>query len=117
MFKEEKTTWGFEPSDSAILSKDFFLKENAKEILIPGIGYGRNAKIFCKNDFNVTGTEISKSAIDLAESDNGLKIKIHKGSVTEMPFESNTYDGIFYYALIHVLNQNDRGKFLKDCFS
>jgi len=26
-------TWGFEPSDSAILSKDFFLKENAKENL------------------------------------------------------------------------------------
>ena len=58
MFNEEKTTWGFEPSDSAILSKDFFLENNAKEILIPGIGYGRNAKIFCEHGLNVTGIEI-----------------------------------------------------------
>jgi len=116
MFKEEKMTWGFEPSDSAILSKDFFLKENAKEILIPGIGYGRNAKIFCENGFNVTGIEISKTAIDLAKRTNGLNIKIHQGSITKMPFDTKTYDGIFCYALIHLLNQNERKKFLKDCF-
>lgn len=53
MFREEKTTWGFEASDSAILSKDFFLKKNAKEVLIPRIGYGRNAKIFRENGLNV----------------------------------------------------------------
>ena len=116
MFNEEKTTWGFEPSDSAILSKDFFLKTNAREILIPGIGYGRNAKIFCEHGLNVTGIEISKTAIDLAKKTNGLDIKIHKGSVTEMPFDTKTYDGIFCYALIHLLNQNERKKFLTDCF-
>jgi 2-polyprenyl-3-methyl-5-hydroxy-6-metoxy-1,4-benzoquinol methylase len=116
MFNEEKTTWGFEPSDSAILSKDFFLNENAKEILIPGIGYGRNAKIYCKNGFTVTGIEISETAIDLAKKTNGLDIEIHQGSVTEMPFDTKTYDGIFCYALIHLLNQNERKKFLKDCF-
>lgn len=116
MFNEEKTTWGFEPSESAILSKDFFLKENAKEILIPGIGYGRNAKIFCEHGLNVTGIEISKTAIDLAKTTNGLDINIHKGSVTEMPYDTKIYDGIFCYALIHLLNQNERKKFLKDCF-
>jgi SAM-dependent methyltransferase len=117
MFKEEKTTWGYEPSDSAILSKDFFLEKDAKDICIPVIGYGRNAKVFCENGFNVTGIEISKTAIDLAKAENGLNIKIHKGSVTEMPFDTKTYDGIFCYALIHLLNLNERKKFLKDCFS
>jgi 2-polyprenyl-3-methyl-5-hydroxy-6-metoxy-1,4-benzoquinol methylase len=116
MFNEEKTTWGFEPSDSAILSNDFFLNEHAKEILIPGIGYGRNAKIFCEHGINVTGIEISKTAIDLAKRISGLNINIHKGSVTEMPFDTKIYDGIFCYALIHLLNQNERKKFLKDCF-
>jgi 2-polyprenyl-3-methyl-5-hydroxy-6-metoxy-1,4-benzoquinol methylase len=116
MFKEEKTTWGFEPSDSAILSKDFFLKENAKEILIPGIGYGRNAKIFNEHGLNVTGIEISKTAIDLAKRTNGIDIKIHQGSVIEMPFDTKIYDGIFCYALIHLLNENERKKFLKECF-
>jgi len=117
MFKEEKTTWGFEPSDSAIFSKDFFLNRKAKRILIPGVGYGRNAKIFCDNGFNVNGIEISQTAIDLAKSKNGLNIDIHQGSVTEMPFDRITYDGIFCYALIHLLNLNERKKFLKDCFN
>ena len=71
MFKEEKATWGFEPSDSAILSKDFFLKEDAKEILIPGIGYGRNAKIFIENGFNVTGVITSYSIHYTKLYDNG----------------------------------------------
>ncbi len=116
-FKEMQTSWGFEPSDSAILAKDFFLHENVKEILIPGIGYGRNAKIFCDNGFNVTGIEISKTAIDLAKKENGLDLKIHNGSVTEMPFDETLYDGIFCYALIHLLNSRERKKFIRDCFN
>lgn len=38
-FIEKQTMWGFEPSDSAVLTKDFFLKRNVKDILVPGIGY------------------------------------------------------------------------------
>ena len=116
-FKEMETLWGFEPSDSAILSKELFLDNKAQEILIPGIGYGRNAKIFCDNGINVTGIEISKAAIDLANSKNGLDIKIHNGSVTDMPFDQKMYDGIFCYALIHLLNSRERKKFIQDCFN
>lgn len=116
-FIEMQTTWGFEASDSAILSKDFFLKNEAKEILIPGIGYGRNAKTFIENRINVTGIEVSKTAIDLAKNKNGLDIKIHNGSVTEMPFDKNLYDGIFCYALLHLLNSHERKKFVSDCYN
>jgi len=115
-YREVQTSWGFEPSDSAILTKDFFLEQKAKEILIPGIGYGRNAKIFCENGFNVTGIEISKTAIDLAKTKTGLDIKIHHGSVSEMPFDNKFYDGIFCYALIHLLNARERKKFIRDCY-
>lgn len=116
-FKEMQTLWGFEPSDSAILSKDIFLDYKAKEILIPGIGYGRNAKIFCDNGIKVTGIEISKTAIDLAKSKSELDIDIYHGSVTEMPFDNKIYDGIYCYALIHLLNSQERRKFIKDCFN
>lgn len=116
-YKEMLTLWGFEPSDSAILSKDFLLDKKAKEILIPGIGYGRNAKIFSDNGFKVTGIEISKTAINLAKSQTGLDFKIHHGSVTEMPFDKDNYDAIFCYALIHLLNYPERKKFIKDCFN
>ena len=115
-YREMQTLWGFEPSDSAILSKDFFLVHKAKEILIPGIGYGRNAKTFCDAGFNVTGIEISNTAVDLAKR-NGLNIKIYNGSVTDMPFNKKLYDGIFCYALIHLLNFRERMKFIQDCFN
>lgn len=115
-FIEKQTMWGFEPADSAIIAKDFFIENNIKNILIPGIGYGRNAKIFIDNKINVTGIEISKTAIDLVtESMNN--IKIYHGSVTDMPFNNELYEGIFCYALIHLLDKSDREKFIKDCYN
>ncbi|MEH7073855.1 class I SAM-dependent methyltransferase [Neobacillus drentensis] len=114
-FIENQMMWGFEPSDSAILAKDFFLEKKVKDLLIPGIGYGRNAKVFIDNGMNVTGIEISKTAIGLARQ-NGLNMDIFHGSVTVMPFDNKLYDGIFCYALIHLLNQRERDKFIKDCF-
>lgn len=116
-FIDEQMTWGFEPSDSAIMAKNVFLEKEIKDILIPGIGYGRNAKIFCDNGINVTGIEISKTAIDLARLENGLDIRIYQGSVTNMPFDNKLYDGIFCYALIHLLNERERKKLIIDCFN
>ncbi|MFS0763944.1 class I SAM-dependent methyltransferase [Peribacillus phoenicis] len=115
-FIENQMMWGFEPSDSAILTKDFFLEKRVKDILIPGIGYGRNAKVFIDNGMNVSGIEISKTAIELARQ-NGLKINIFHGSVTDMPFDNKLYDGIFCYALIHLLNNRERDKFIKACYN
>ena len=108
---------GFEPTESAILTKDFCVENNVKDILVPGIGYGRNAKVFIENSINVTGIEISKTAIDLAR-ENGLEdVSIYHGSVNEMPFDNKLYDGIFSHALLHLLNEQEREKFIKDCYN
>lgn len=115
-FKTEGLMWGFFPSDSAIRTLNIFIANKFKRILIPGIGYGRNAKLFLENGFEVTGIEISESAIDLAKA-NGLNCLIHHGSVTCMPFDDKKYDGIFCYALIHMLNKTERKDFLKACFN
>ncbi|MEH7452272.1 class I SAM-dependent methyltransferase [Gottfriedia acidiceleris] len=115
-FIENQMMWGYEPSDSAILTKDFFLEKKVKDVLIPGIGYGRNAKIFTDKGINVTGIEISKTAIELARK-NGINFTIFHGSVTDMPFDQKLYDGIFCYALIHLLNKQEREKFIKDCYN
>lgn len=115
-FIENQMMWGFDPADSAILTKDFFLEKKVKDILIPGIGYGRNAKVFIDNKINVTGIEISKTAIDLARQ-NGIDINIFHGSVADMPFDNKLYDGIFCYALIHLLSKEEREKFIKDCYN
>ena len=115
-FKNEGAMWKSEPSDSAFAALNLFKSNRINNILIPGIGYGRNARLFCDNGFDVTGIEISKSAINLAKADR-LNCKIHHGSVTFMPFDDRQYDGIFCYALIHLLNRKERRAFLKSCFN
>ena len=52
-FKETQEMWGFNPAKSAILTKDFFVEHKIKTVLIPGIGYGRNAQIFRDNGMTV----------------------------------------------------------------
>lgn len=115
-FIEKQTMWGFEPADSAMLTRDLFLAEHVQHVLIPGIGYGRNAKVFMVAGIAVTGIEISQTAIDLARQ-NGIDIDIVHGSVTGMPFDDNRYDGIFSHALIHLLNHGEREKFIQDCYA
>ena len=34
-----------------------------------------------------------------------------------MPFDNKLYDGLFSHALIHLLNKQDREKFIKDCYN
>jgi 2-polyprenyl-3-methyl-5-hydroxy-6-metoxy-1,4-benzoquinol methylase len=116
-FAEKQAMWGFEPVESAVAVKDFFIEKNIRDILIPGIGYGRNAKVFLENGINVTGIEISETAIRLARTKNNLEIPIHHGSVTDMPFDAKIYEGIFSFALIHLLNRRERKKFIGDCFN
>lgn len=45
-FTEKLLMWGLGPARSALLARDCFARAGAKEILIPGVGYGRNAKVF-----------------------------------------------------------------------
>lgn len=116
-FKDKQAMWGFEPASSSILTNDFFVEQNVRNVLIPGIGYGRNAQIFRDNGMTVTGIEISKTAIDLAQKHFGKNLVIHLGSVTEMPFDNKLYDGIYCYALIHLLDKKERQKLIRDCFN
>lgn len=116
-FIEKKEMWGFEPSHAAILTKDFFVEKSVKNILIPGIGYGRNAQVSRDNGIAVTGIEISRTAIELAKKHYGTDMTIYHGSVTDMPFDNCQYDGIFCYALIHLLGNSDRKKLIRDCYN
>ncbi len=114
-FTNNKMMWGREPSRSAVFARDYFAQRGDKEILIPGIGYGRNAKPFLEHGMSVTGIEISATAIGLARTEMGLTIPIHHGSVTDMPFDTRTYDGVFSYALVHLLDAPARAKLFDDC--
>jgi SAM-dependent methyltransferase len=116
-FKDKQEMWGIAPAKSAVLANDFFIANNVKNMLIPGVGYGRNAQVFRDSGIEVTGIEISRTAIDLAKKHFGNDWTIYHGSVTEMPFDNKLYDGIFCYALIHLLDKNERVKLITDCFN
>lgn len=116
-FNDKKEMWGLQPAKSAIVTKDFFVKNKIKKVLIPGYGYGRNAQVFKDNGINVTGIEISQTAIVMARKHYGTEITIHHGSVADMPFDQFLYDGLFCYALIHLLNKKEREKLIADCYN
>jgi SAM-dependent methyltransferase len=115
-FREEGAAWAFEPSDSAYIALELFKSCHARHILIPGCGYGRNARLFLDAGIKVTGIEMSSSAIQIAKAHN-LNYTIHHGSVTSMPFDNELYDGIFCYALIHLLSKTGRRQFLESCYN
>lgn len=116
-FKDKQTMWGFEPVDSAIDTVELFRNNGLHKILIPGFGYGRNAKIFIDNGFDVTGIEISETAIRLAKKHYGENIKVFHGPVSGMPYDKVLYDGVFCYALIHLLHEEERIKLIDDCYN
>lgn len=116
-FRDRQEMWGWKPADSAIETVALFKKNGLNKILVPGFGYGRNAKIFIDNGFEVAGIEISETAIDIAKEHFGESITIHHGPTSSMPFDQDLYDGIFSYSLIHLLNHKERTKLIKDCYN
>jgi SAM-dependent methyltransferase len=115
-FARSQLAWGLEPTRSAVLASECFARAGARDVLIPGVGYGRNAKPFLAAGMTVTGIEISETAIALARTQLGLKFPIYPGSVADMPFDERQYDGVFCYGLIYLLNADGRAKLLRDCF-
>jgi SAM-dependent methyltransferase len=116
-FKEKKEMWGLNPAKSTVLTNDFFVEQKVKSVLIPGIGYGRNAQIFRDSGMTVTGIEISETAIELSKKHFGNEMKLYHGSITDMPFDNNLYDGIYCYGLIYLLDKHARVKLIQDCYN
>ena len=81
-FIKKQEMWGFKPANSAVIAKDFFVKKGVKNILIPGIGYGRNAQVFRENQMLVTGIEISKTAFEMAKNKASENDLIYVGGST-----------------------------------
>lgn len=114
-FVRSQLMWGLEPTVAAVRACQEFAERRVKSVLVPGVGYGRNAKVFLDAGMSVTGIEISATAIELARSKLGLDIPIHHGSVTDMPFDDRRYGAVFCYGLLYLLDPPARAKLAADC--
>ena len=115
-FQEKQMMLGEEPITLATEIAEIFRQRGFGKVLIPGFGYGRNARPFYEKGFEVTGIEISSTAITLAHELLGSDIRVFHGSVDDLPFDQEIYDGIFCHALIHLLDSAGRKKLLSDCY-
>ncbi|THH37973.1 class I SAM-dependent methyltransferase [Neolewinella litorea] len=116
-FRKKQEMWGREPARSALLARDLFLKQGVKSVLVPGFGYGRNARVFTAAGMHVTGIEISATAIQLAREHFGTDLDVFHGSVTDMPFDDRKYDAVYCHALIHLLDARERTDLIRNCFA
>ncbi|MGA2912347.1 MAG: class I SAM-dependent methyltransferase [Methanoregula sp.] len=113
-FREEGRIWGDTPSRTAVYAIRLFKKAGVREVLVPGSGYGRNAEAFARAGFAVTGIEISDTALALARQ-GSQKVRYHRGSVLDMPFDDSVYDGIYCFNVLHLFRKNERAAFLQRC--
>ncbi|WP_067151656.1 class I SAM-dependent methyltransferase [Pseudotamlana agarivorans] len=116
-FQKNNKMWGEEPSVSAAMVANDFMQKGYKEILIPGCGYGRNAKPFIDLNMEVTGIEISQTAINIAAKTVPHNFKIYNGDVTDMSFDEKKYDGIYCYSLLHLLELEERISLINKCYA
>ena len=115
-FSVKGKIWGIEPSKTAIYALKLFKKYDIIKVLIPGSGYGRHTKFFSKNNYEVTGIEISEIALNIAKEFDS-KSKLILGSVLDMPFNNEIYDAIFCYNVLHLLLKNERVIFIEKCYN
>lgn len=116
-FQSAGTMWGERPTKCAEQTAGRFAKRGVKSVLIPGVGYGRNALPFLARGMDVTGVEISASAIAMARDELGLTFPIHHGSVVDEPGDGVCYDAVFCHGLLYLLDDDARLQALERMFA
>jgi SAM-dependent methyltransferase len=111
-FGREGKIWGMTPSVTAVYACERFRQHGIRNVLVPGAGYGRNALLFARAGFAVTGVEISAEAIKLAE---GQGIELVQGSFLDVPVTPRSYDAIYCYNVLHLFLEGDRKRFVTKC--
>jgi SAM-dependent methyltransferase len=113
-YNREKMIWGKKPSTTVELADKFFEAYEVRRILVPGSGYDRNAKYFAEEGYDVTGVELSRTAVDMAEK-YSPKVKHIVGSFLEIDLPKNHFDGIYCFNVLHLFLSSDRQSFVAKC--
>ena len=113
-FKAEGKVWGDDPSNSANIAHDIFKKHDVRNVYIPGIGYGRNALFFKQNGYDVAGTEISSTAVNILKEQTP-DIRVKNQSAMDAFAENECFDAIYCFNVLHLFKLAERKKFINVC--
>jgi SAM-dependent methyltransferase len=113
-FEDEGKIWGELPSRTAQHAFELFRSANVESVLVPGSGYGRHTKFLSTCGFDVTGIEISSVACNLAREFDPLS-RVYNASVLDMSFDTNRYDAVYCFNVLHLFRENDRYVFIEQC--
>ncbi len=117
-FHPEKTNYKSNIPSDELLDFILFLKKNKTTgtVLDLGCGNGRNSVELANNGFNVTGIDISQSALDLAKKnmiENKVIINLKKESVFSLK-QKNKYNVVIDFGLLHHLRKSQWNNYLKN---
>jgi len=79
--------------------------ENLNNVLDAGCGFGQWTIQLSKLNKNVQGVELVKDRIkttnNIKKFYNKKNLNVYEGSISKLPFKSNSFDGIFCYSAIY----------------
>ena len=113
-YAAEGAIWGDRPSKSVERAHALFRQLGSQTLLIPGSGYGRNAQFFAGTGYDVTGIEVSKTALAIAQSQSPGCRYIH-ASVLDDVLTGETFDAIYCFNVLHLFLAAERRDMIRRC--
>ncbi|WFR58478.1 class I SAM-dependent methyltransferase [Anaerocolumna sp. AGMB13025] len=100
--KANEDVW-MKPSEESIYLAYLWKAKGFKKILDIGCGKGRHALLFAEFGFDVSGIDISESAVNSSSEllkEKGFNGNIIKADFRKLPFADNSFDAVFSFLTI-----------------
>lgn len=83
---------------------ELFEKSKVKRVLDLGCGGGRHSAYLAERGFDVYGIDIADAGVKKAEEtlrEKGLHAHLSVGSISELPYDDNFFDGVISIRVLH----------------
>jgi SAM-dependent methyltransferase len=111
-FAHEGYIWGETASPTTEAASAWFDRYKVRSVLVPGAGYGRNAKAL-STVYTVDALELSPAAV-AAGREWAPEVRFTEGSVLELPSTLGSYDAVYAYDVLHLFMAADREQMIRE---
>ncbi len=106
VYNSDRTFFGDQPSNFALLCFNHMKIHNVRRILELGAGHGRDSVFFASNGIEVDALDYSTVAIELLEKiakERRLPMRPHLFDVKDpLPFQDSYFDGVYSHMLLNM---------------